>query len=68
MMPPLIFLSAYPQVFSHNLVKDDFIGSYTFDLVSLNQNKSSDFNASLEDPASGEVSEKCVDSNLVYDF
>ena len=44
------------QVFNHNLVKDDLIGSFPLDLVSLSQNKSLDLKVSLEDASTGKIS------------
>eukprot|EP00090_Calanus_glacialis_P005273 TRINITY_DN14089_c0_g1_i1.p1 TRINITY_DN14089_c0_g1~~TRINITY_DN14089_c0_g1_i1.p1 ORF type:complete len:766 (-),score=211.93 TRINITY_DN14089_c0_g1_i1:70-2205(-) len=41
------------RVFNHNLVKDDLIGSFPLDLVSLSQNKSLDLKVSLEDASTG---------------
>ena len=44
------------QVFNHNLVKDDLIGSFPLDLVSLSQIKSLDLKVSLEDASTGKIS------------
>ena len=41
------------QVFNHNLVKDDIIGSYPLDLINLSQSKSCDLTVLLEDAVTG---------------
>jgi len=56
------------KVYNHNLVKDDLIGSYPLDLVSLSQNKSLDLRVSLQETSTGSsdcLGEISVGLNLV---
>jgi len=56
------------KIFNHNLVKDDIIGSYSLDLVSLSKNKSLDIKVALEESGTGpheNAGEISVGLNLV---